>query len=287
MFDFDERYKGGEKSVLVNVDFVQESSCEDLEELKLLAKSAGATISGVLSCNRKLPDPRFFIGSGKVEELSSLVADAGAETVIFNHELSPSQERNLEKELKCKVITRTALILDIFAQRARTREGKLQVELAQLRYLQTRLVRGWTHLERQAIIDEIRSNSDYSFSVNVKLGDIPKDHLLTEEKSTEICGEGVYTVDHKGVHYRGTRHGEEWAFDMDYNQVFTYPSSVMLDRFSLYVDNEYYDFIPEYRATGKLTILTEEMHRYHINKWKNFPWFSYMYEGKEVGIDLK
>ncbi len=145
----------------------------------------------------------------------------------------------------------------------------------------------WTHLERQAIIDEIRSNSDYSFSVNVKLGDIPKDHLLTEEKSTEICGEGVYTVDHKGVHYRGTRHGEEWAFDMDYNQVFTYPSSVMLDRFSLYVDNEYYDFIPEYRATGKLTILTEEMHRYHINKWKNFPWFSYMYEGKEVGIDLK
>ena len=149
MFDFDERYKGGEKSVLVNVDFVQESSCEDLEELKLLAKSAGATISGVLSCNRKLPDPRFFIGSGKVEELSSLVADAGAETVIFNHELSPSQERNLEKELKCKVITRTALILDIFAQRARTREGKLQVELAQLRYLQTRLVRGWTHLERQ------------------------------------------------------------------------------------------------------------------------------------------
>lgn len=149
MFDFDERYKGGERSVLVNVDFVQENSCEDLNELKLLAKSAGAVVVGILSCNRKIPDPRFFIGSGKVEELLTLVSESEAETVIFNHELSPSQERNLEKELKCKVITRTALILDIFAQRARTREGKLQVELAQLRYLQTRLVRGWTHLERQ------------------------------------------------------------------------------------------------------------------------------------------
>ena len=149
MFDFDERYKGGERAVLVNVDFVQENSCEDLNELKLLAKSAGAVVVGILSCNRKIPDPRFFIGSGKVEELLTLVSESEAETVIFNHELSPSQERNLEKELKCKVITRTALILDIFAQRARTREGKLQVELAQLRYLQTRLVRGWTHLERQ------------------------------------------------------------------------------------------------------------------------------------------
>ncbi|MGN1392551.1 MAG: ribosome rescue GTPase HflX [Succinivibrionaceae bacterium] len=149
MFDFDERYKGGEKSVLVSVEFSEESGCEDLEELRMLALSAGAEIVGVLTCARKVPDSRFFIGSGKTEELAVLVADKQAEIVIFNHDLSPSQERNLETFVKCKVISRTSLILDIFAQRARTNEGKLQVELAQLRYLQTRLVRGWTHLERQ------------------------------------------------------------------------------------------------------------------------------------------
>jgi 1-acyl-sn-glycerol-3-phosphate acyltransferase/DNA-directed RNA polymerase subunit RPC12/RpoP len=145
----------------------------------------------------------------------------------------------------------------------------------------------WTHLERQAIIDEIRKDPDYSFSVKVQLGYMPNDHLLTELKSTEVCGEGIYTIDHKGIHFKGTRFGEPWSFDRGYDQVFTYPSSFMLDRFSLYVDNEYYDFVPEYRATGKMIILTEEMHRYHINKWKNFPWFDYMYEGKDLGIDLK
>lgn len=149
MFDFDERHKGGERSILVNVDFVQEKDNEDLEELKMLAQSAGAKIVGILTCARKVPDPRLFIGSGKTEELSFLVSENQADIVIFNHSLSPSQERNLEQELKCKVIDRTSLILDIFAQRARTNEGKLQVELAQLAYLQTRLVRGWTHLERQ------------------------------------------------------------------------------------------------------------------------------------------
>jgi GTPase len=149
LFDFDERYKGGERTVLVNVEFAEESNCEDLEELKMLASSAGALIVGLLNCTRKVPDSKFFIGSGKVEELKTLVIDSEGETVIFNHALSPSQERNLEIALNCKVITRTSLILDIFAQRARTNEGKLQVELAQLGYLQTRLVRGWTHLERQ------------------------------------------------------------------------------------------------------------------------------------------
>ncbi len=149
MFDFDERHKGGERTVLVNVDFAEESNCEDLNELRMLALSAGADIVAVLSCARKVPDPKYFIGTGKVEELAQLVAEHEGETVIFNHSLSPSQERNLEEQLKCKVIDRTSLILDIFAQRARTNEGKLQVELAQLGYLQTRLVRGWTHLERQ------------------------------------------------------------------------------------------------------------------------------------------
>ena len=145
----------------------------------------------------------------------------------------------------------------------------------------------WVHLERQAIIDEIRKDPDYSFSVKVKLGYIPKDHLLKDERTSEVCGEGIYTVDHKGVHYKGTRHGEEWSFDLDYNQIYTYPSTVKLDIFSTYVNEEYYDFTPEYRCAGKVTLLTEEMHRYHINKWKNFPWFDYMYEGKECGIDLK
>lgn len=149
MFDFDERYKGGERTVLVSVDFYQESNCEDIEELKMLALSAGAKIEAIMTCSRKNPDSRFFIGSGKVEELIDTVQNAEADLVIFNHDLSPSQERNLETAVKCKVISRTSLILDIFAQRARTNEGKLQVELAQLGYLQTRLVRGWTHLERQ------------------------------------------------------------------------------------------------------------------------------------------
>ena len=145
----------------------------------------------------------------------------------------------------------------------------------------------WVHLERQAIIDEIRKDPNYSFSVKVQLGYIPKDHLLKDERTSEVCGEGVYTVDHKGVHYKGTRHGEAWSFDLDYNQIFTYPSSVMLDIFSTYVNEEYYDFRPEYPCAGKVTLLTEEMHRYHVNRWKNFPWFDYMYEGKECGIDNK
>ena len=145
----------------------------------------------------------------------------------------------------------------------------------------------WEHMERQVIIDEIRKDPNYSFSVKVTLGDIPKDHLLKDLKTTEPCGEGIYTVDHKGVHYRGTRHGQEWNFDLDYNQIFTYPNSVMLNLFSLYVNEEYYDFIPEYHCATKIILLTEEMHRYHVNKWKNFPWFDYMYEGKALGIDAK
>ncbi|HAR07726.1 MAG TPA: GTPase HflX, partial [Cobetia sp.] len=99
--------------------------------------------------SRPRPDPRTFIGEGKLEEVQEALAVHEAELVIFNHSLSPSQQRNLEATLKCRVIDRTGLILDIFAQRARTHEGKLQVELAQLEYMSTRLVRGWTHLERQ------------------------------------------------------------------------------------------------------------------------------------------
>jgi GTP-binding protein HflX len=120
-----------------------------LEEVRLLAESAGATICSEVSGRRHSPDAATFAGKGKVHEIGATIADCDADLVIFNHELSPAQERNLERELRCRVIDRTSLILDIFALRAQSAEGKLQVELAQLEHLSTRLVRGWTHLERQ------------------------------------------------------------------------------------------------------------------------------------------
>ncbi|WP_198782270.1 MULTISPECIES: ribosome rescue GTPase HflX [Shewanella] len=146
MFD---RYEAGETAVLVHIDFSDEERREDLVELQLLVESAGARSVGVITGSRRSPDRKFFVGSGKAEELAALVAATEANVVIFNHALSPAQERNLEQVCQCRVLDRTTLILDIFAQRARTHEGKLQVELAQLRHMSTRLVRGWTHLERQ------------------------------------------------------------------------------------------------------------------------------------------
>jgi GTP-binding protein HflX len=144
-----ERPQSGEKAVLVHVALHGPAVAEELEEFADLAKSAGAQPLALVSTQRKTPDSRFFIGSGKAEEVRSQVVAHGADLVIFDNPLSPSQERNLEKLLQCRVLDRTGLILDIFAQRARSHEGKLQVELAQLRHLSTRLVRGWTHLERQ------------------------------------------------------------------------------------------------------------------------------------------
>ena len=144
-----ERYEAGEQAILVHVDFTDEGAREDLAELKMLVSSAGANILSVMTCRRAVPQPKFFVGTGKADEIASEVKALGADLVIFNHALSPAQERNLERLFECRVLDRTSLILDIFAQRARTYEGKLQVELAQLRHLSTRLVRGWTHLERQ------------------------------------------------------------------------------------------------------------------------------------------
>ncbi|GHA95652.1 ribosome rescue GTPase HflX [Modicisalibacter luteus] len=146
---FFERPDAGETAVLVHIDFQDEQEREDPGEFLELVRSAGAEPATLMQGSRRKPDPRAFIGSGKVEELRELLAVHQAELVIFNHALSPSQERNLERSLKCRILDRTGLILDIFAQRARTHEGKLQVELAQLEYMSTRLVRGWTHLERQ------------------------------------------------------------------------------------------------------------------------------------------
>ena len=137
------------RAILVGVDFGLPDFASSLEELSLLALSAGATPISTITCKRSSPDSALFIGSGKAEEVANAVLDHAIDIVIFNHALSPAQQRNLEKQLKIRVVDRTSLILDIFAQRAKSHEGKVQVELAQLQHLATRLIRGWTHLERQ------------------------------------------------------------------------------------------------------------------------------------------
>lgn len=144
-----ERPQAGDRAVLVNLDFGDSDFAESLEEFRRLADSAGVESLALVKGRRQRPDPAFFAGTGKVEEIEAQVRAHGASVVLFNHDLSPGQQRNLEKRLQCRVIDRSSLILDIFAQRARSHEGKLQVELAQLEHLATRLVRGWTHLERQ------------------------------------------------------------------------------------------------------------------------------------------
>ncbi|MBY8040688.1 ribosome rescue GTPase HflX [Vibrio fluvialis] len=146
MFD---RYEAGERAVLVHINFTQEGEWEDLRECEMLVSSAGVSTLQVITGSRQTPHPKYYVGEGKAQEIAQAVQLTGADVVIFNHALSPAQERNLEHLCQCRVIDRTGLILDIFAQRARTHEGKLQVELAQLRHISTRLIRGWTHLERQ------------------------------------------------------------------------------------------------------------------------------------------
>jgi len=137
------------KAVLVQLDFGDGGISEQLAEFELLAGSAGVAPVVILQGRRQAPDAATFAGKGKVAELAQSLRDHQAEIAIFNHDLSGAQQRNLERELGCRVVDRTSLILDIFAQRAKSHEGKLQVELAQLEHLATRLVRGWTHLERQ------------------------------------------------------------------------------------------------------------------------------------------
>jgi len=135
--------------VLVHIDIAAEKNREDLAEFEELAVSAGAAPVAIVTGSRDRPESATFIGAGKIGELMAVRQSHGAELVLFNHGLTPSQERNLERELRCRVLDRTGLILDIFAQRARSHEGKLQVELAQLSHLRTRLKRGWSHLDRQ------------------------------------------------------------------------------------------------------------------------------------------
>lgn len=137
------------RAALVGVDFGKGDFASSLEELSLLAKSAGAQPITTVTGRRGSPDAALFVGSGKADEIKEAAADLDLELIIFNHALSPAQQRNLERHLGVRVVDRTSLILDIFAQRAQSHEGKVQVELAQLQHLATRLIRGWTHLERQ------------------------------------------------------------------------------------------------------------------------------------------
>lgn len=139
----------GDRAVLLHVEMPAQDQNEDLEEFRDLALSAGLLPVEVISAARRRPDPAYFVGSGKAEEVRAAVIRQQAQIVLVNAALTPAQERNLERVLQCRVADRVGLILDIFAQRARSHEGKLQVELAQLKHLSTRLVRGWTHLERQ------------------------------------------------------------------------------------------------------------------------------------------
>ena len=144
-----ERPRSGERAVLVRLGLGEPLRAADLEEFQQLARSAGATPVATVTGRRERPDSRYFVGSGKAEEIGAVAAAESADIILIDHPLSPSQERNLEKLTGRRVLDRNGLILDIFAQRARSFEGKLQVELAQLKRLSTRLVRGWTHLERQ------------------------------------------------------------------------------------------------------------------------------------------
>jgi GTP-binding protein HflX len=144
-----ERPSGGDRAVLVGLDLGQGDPAQRMAELEALALSAGATVVGHVTGKRKRPDAALFAGKGKVDEIGACRAAADGDLVIFDHELTGAQQRNLEQVLQCRVVDRVSLILDIFALRARSAEGKLQVELAQVKHQLTRLVGGWTHLERQ------------------------------------------------------------------------------------------------------------------------------------------
>lgn len=149
MKDLFERPSGGDAAILVSVDFGDTDYEESLGELRQLSTSAGLSVRGTIEGKRISPDAKHFIGSGKADELAQMMQASESRIAVFNHDLTPSQQRNLERLLQARVVDRTGLILDIFSQRAQSHEGKLQVELAQLEHLSTRLVRGWTHLERQ------------------------------------------------------------------------------------------------------------------------------------------
>ena len=143
----------------------------------------------------------------------------------------------------------------------------------------------WVEEERVAVIREIRENADYSFTEDVTLGYLPPYKYVPKKYTSVPCGEGKITFDHKGIHYKGTRHGEEWSFDLGYSVIYSLVVMTSTAQFALYVNNQFYEFIPARRSVGKMLLITEEMHRYHYNVWKNFPWNDWMYGNLPLGID--
>lgn len=143
----------------------------------------------------------------------------------------------------------------------------------------------WVELERVDIIKKIREDENYSFSQHMTLGYLPPDHYMKKKLTSEDCGDGVMTLDHKGVHFKGKRHGKDWSFDLGWSTVYSLVIMTSTAKFALYVDGAFYEFTPDIRCVGKMLLITEEMHRYHYNIWKNFPWNDWMYEGCELGID--
>lgn len=185
-----ERHEFGDRAVVVCLDFGLADFAESVAEVVELVRGAGVTVLSVIQAKRSRPDAALFAGKGKVEEIASEVRGLEANVVIFNHQLSPAQQRNLEREFQCRVVDRNSLILDIFAQRAKSHEGKLQVELAQLDYLSTRLVRGWTHLERQKGGIGLRGPGETQLETDRRLlgkrVKLLRDRLATVQKQRQV-----------------------------------------------------------------------------------------------------
>ena len=137
----------------------------------------------------------------------------------------------------------------------------------------------WMEMERVEIIKKIREDKDFSFTDKVAIGDLPKDHLIKHHAFCEECGEGDFTVDHTGAHFKGINHGKEWSYDWDYNTLYTFSIPVDLKSFALHPDQEFMSFIPKHNTTTYMMLLAQEMHRLHVNTWKAFPWDNWMYEG--------
>ena len=185
-----ERHEFGDRAVVVCLDFGLADFAESVAEAVELVRGAGVTVLSVIQAKRSRPDAALFAGKGKVEEIASEVRGLEANVVIFNHQLSPAQQRKLEREFQCRVVDRNSLILDIFAQRAKSHEGKLQVELAQLDYLSTRLVRGWTHLERQKGGIGLRGPGETQLETDRRLlgkrVKLLRDRLATVQKQRQV-----------------------------------------------------------------------------------------------------
>ena len=145
----------------------------------------------------------------------------------------------------------------------------------------------WAENERKDIIKEIRENPDYCLEDDCQLGNLNEYKLVGNNKTSFIVGEGKLRIDHKGLHYKGTRNGEPYEFTADYKSLYTIITPTDTGYFSFYLKGEYVEIIPKHRIAGKVTLLIEEMHRYHVNFYKNFKWNDYMYEGLDLGIDLK